>query len=143
MAPPSKMTEEVVSHICEEIALGRSLVRICADDDGMPEERTVYRWLEADEAFRQKYADARARAMERFADEIVEIADDGSRDTYEDSEGRERTDHDVIARSRLRVDTRKWLMSKLSPKKYGDRVAVDANHSGGVELKVVSEFREQ
>ncbi|MBP6564009.1 MAG: terminase small subunit protein [Burkholderiales bacterium] len=139
MGRPSKMTEDVISHICEEIALGRGLCKIVGDE-GMPDERTVYRWLEQDEAFRQKYADARARAMEKFADEIVEIADDGRNDKWTDDEGGEHVDHDVIARSRLRVDTRKWLMSKLAPKKYGDRLDVNASHSGGVEVKIVSEF---
>jgi hypothetical protein len=74
---------------------------------------------------------ARTEAM---AHEIEQIADDGSRDTYEDAEGNVKVDHDVIARSRLRVDTRKWLMSKLQPKKYGDKLDVDANVAMTVEI---------
>lgn len=62
-----------------------------------------------------------------MADGILEIADDGRNDTYllDEETGERGTDHDVIARSRLRVDTRKWLLSKCLPKIYGDRLEVD------------------
>jgi hypothetical protein len=60
-----------------------------------------------------------------MAEEIVEISDEGKRDTYIDAYGNERTDYDVIARSKLRVDTRKWLLAKMLPKVYGDRIAQD------------------
>ena len=61
-----------------------------------------------------------------MAEEILAIADDGINDTYVDDDGRPRVDNDVIQRSRLRVDTRKWLMSKMAPKRFGDKV--DVNH---------------
>jgi hypothetical protein len=64
-----------------------------------------------------------------MADEIIEISNDGSNDTYTDDDGREHVNQDVIARSRLRVDSRKWLASKLAPKRYGDKV--EQIHSGG------------
>lgn len=57
-----------------------------------------------------------------MAEEILEIADNGENDTYIDEHGNKRTDHDVVARSRLRVDARKWLASKMAPKRYGDKV---------------------
>jgi len=123
---PSSYTETIAGTICERIAAGESL-RGITSEAGMPDEATVYRWIAKDESFREKYALARARAMDVMAEELLLIADDGRNDTYTDAEGNERTDADVIARSRLRVDTRKWLMSKLAPKKYGDRV--DLTHS--------------
>lgn len=73
-----------------------------------------------------------------MAEEILEIADDGSQDTeeIEISEGvtSTRTNAEVIQRSRLRVDTRKWLMSKLAPKKYGDKLGLE--HSGEVNVSL-------
>lgn len=75
---------------------------------------------------------------ELLADELLSIADDGRNDTYEVTEGEEksiRTDHDVINRSRLRVDTRKWYLSKVLPKIYGDKV--DMNLTGEVSIKRV------
>jgi hypothetical protein len=53
------------------------------------------------------------------------VSDDGSNDTYTDENGATRTEQDVIARSRLRVDARKWAMSKMAPKKYGDKLDID------------------
>jgi hypothetical protein len=64
--------------------------------------------------------------MEQMGAELLSIADDGSNDTYviDEETGATAVNHDVINRSRLRVDTRKWLMSKLAPKKYGDRTVL-------------------
>jgi hypothetical protein len=58
--------------------------------------------------------------MDHWADEIIDIADDAGRDVSVDNEGNQRVNGEAIARSRLRVDTRKWIMSKLAPRKYGD-----------------------
>jgi hypothetical protein len=67
---------------------------------------------------------------------LFSIADDGKNDTYEDDEGRTRTDHDVIARSRLRVDTRKWYLSKVLPKIYGDRTIHAGDPENPIDLVV-------
>lgn len=122
---------EVATRICEEISAGRSLRTICTDE-GMPDKATVFRWLAAHEAFRDQYARAREAQADAMLEEILEIADDGRSDSYTDDEGNVRTDNDVIARSRLRVDARKWAMSKMAPKKYGEKL--DLNHSGSVAL---------
>ena len=135
---PSTFTQEVADLICERIAEGKP-VREAVAGEGMPTEPTVYRWLETNESFRDQYARAKSCAMERMADELIEIADDSTGDTYTDDEGNERTDHEVIARAKLRVDTRKWLMSKLAPKKYGDKTLLtgaDGESAPQVEITV-------
>ena len=82
-------------------------------------------WLDGSKpAFSEQYARAREAQADKLAEEALQIADDGRSDTYLDAEGNERTDNEVIQRSRLRVDTRKWLASKMAPKKYGDKVAI-------------------
>ena len=83
----------------------------------------------------EQYARARQSQADKFAEDIIEIADDGARDTYVDDDGNRRVDHDHIARARLRVDARKWLASKMAPKKYGDRLDVDAKVSGTVVIQ--------
>ncbi len=92
----------------------------------MPAEVTVYQWVLHKPEFAKKYRAAREMQQERHLEEIKEISDDGINDTYIDEDGNERTNHDVIARSKLRVDTRKWIMARMSPRKYGDKV--DLNH---------------
>jgi hypothetical protein len=62
-----------------------------------------------------------------MAEEILNIADNQEADVLEDEDGNITTNHNVINRARLRVDSRKWLMSKMFPKKYGDRVQQDVN----------------
>lgn len=84
---------------------------------------------------------------ELLADELFSIADDGSNDTYEATEGEEkstRTDHDVINRSRLRIDTRKWYLSKVLPKIYGDKVTNEhTGLDGGPLVFVVRDVGEE
>lgn len=125
MARPSSYTDEVAEQICDRIANGESLRTVCSGDD-MPDKTTVLRWLGDEDrgSFRTQYARARELQADFYAEAIIEIADDGTNDTYLDDEGNKRTDQDVIARSRLRVDARKWYASKLAPKKYGDKVAI-------------------
>ncbi len=120
---PSDYSVELVELICNRIADGESL-RDIGLDDAMPSRETMRRWLISHEEFRAQYALAREEQAEFYADEIIKIADDGSNDTYTDDDGNVCTNHDVIARSRLRVDARKWHASKLAPKKYGDKLAV-------------------
>lgn len=121
---PSSFTQEVADAICTQLAEGMSLRTICLAED-MPSATSVFRWLADDgnAAFREQYARARETQADRMAEEILQIADDGANDTYLTENG-PAVNHDVVARSRLRVDARKWLASKLAPKKYGEKLAV-------------------
>lgn len=111
----------IADEICERIADGESLRRICQDEH-LPNKSTVFKWLAIIPAFADQYAHAREAQADTMADDILQIADDGLNDKYMDDDGVERVDHDVVARSRLRVDARKWLAAKMAPKKYGERI---------------------
>jgi hypothetical protein len=97
--------------------------------------------LREHEEFREQYAQAREAQADTWADEIVEIADDGSNDWLARSHGEDdegwRVNGEHIQRSRLRVDARKWLMGKASPKKYGDKIEHD--HRGGISLNITGD----
>lgn len=119
---PSEYSPEIAAAICERLAAGESLRVICAGAD-MPAKSTVFRWL-ADPGrgeFRDQYARAREAQVEHYVEEILEIADDTGRDNIATEHG-ERCNTEWVQRSRVRIDTRKWLMSKLAPKKYGDKL---------------------
>jgi hypothetical protein len=89
----------------------------------MPAESTVRAWaLDDVQGFSAHYSRAREIGYLSMADEMVEIADDTAGDTIKDNDGNDRADHEWISRSRLRVDTRKWLLSKALPKVYGDKI---------------------
>jgi hypothetical protein len=123
---PSSYTQEIADRICSELAEGRSLRTICKADD-MPSCVTVYAWLRIHDEFLKQYTRAKEDAADAFAEEMLDIADEASNDWMEvhdkDNPGY-RLNGEHINRSRLRVDTRKWIASKLKPKKYGDKVAV-------------------
>ena len=91
---------------------GRSLRAICREP-GMPGRATIFDWLKANADFRRQYALARQVQADLLAEEALEIADDTSRDFIDDKPNRE-----AIARAKLRIDTRRWLLSHLAPKKY-------------------------
>lgn len=138
MARPSKYSQALIETICARISEGESLRTICKDPS-MPGAATVFVWL-ADKdkpEFQEQYACAREAQADKYAEEIISIADDGKNDTYLDEDGNERTNQDVIARSRLRVDARKWYASKLAPKKYGDKVQAEVSGPNGGPLDIL------
>lgn len=124
---PSAYSDELATAMCERLSLGESLRQIC-EDDAMPGKSTVMRWLADKPDFRDQYARAREAQADYWAEQIIEISDDGANDSYLDEDGNARVNQDVIARSRLRVDTRKWLMARMAPKKYGDKITQE--HTG-------------
>lgn len=137
MGRPSDYTPELAATICERLAGGETLRAICRDP-GMPDERTVRGWAIDDrDGFSPHYARARELGYHAMADETLEIADDTSHDfrTVETDDGtREIVDHEHIQRSRLRVDTRKWLLAKALPKIYGEKVAFTGENGGPVRV---------
>jgi len=114
---PSRKTPELIERILAGIAEGKSTRAVC-NEVGIG-QRTVWDWLASDREFSQQYARAKMFCADCLADEIIEIADDSSRDTYIDSKGQQVTNHKAIAQAKLRIDARKWYASKLAPKKYG------------------------
>lgn len=137
-------SQEKADRICARLAEGESLNAICKDED-LPAESTVRAWaLDDIEGFAAKYTRAREIGYERLADELLDIADDGSNDWMErhDNDGGNagwQFNGEAARRSQIRLDTRKWMLSKMLPKKYGDKI--DLNHSGG--FKVSREMTEE
>jgi hypothetical protein len=121
---PTQYTPDLGEEICGLIADGNSIRAICALP-GMPSKRVIFNWLDQHEEFARKYEIARQMQAEFWSHEIIAIADDASEDFIITEDGRRVVDHEAINRSRLKVETRKWLLSKLLPKKYGDRVTAD------------------
>lgn len=138
---PSAFAQALADKICERLASGESLRSICRDED-MPNERTVRRWVYDDvEGFSPQYARARDIGLDSMADELLEIADDGTNDWMErqgkDGESYYVANGEAMGRSRLRVDTRKWLLSKIAPKRYGDSIAVTGADGGALVVEIV------
>ena len=107
---PSKYTKELGETICRRISKGES-IRKLVKDDKMPSSATIFNWLldEDKKEFLEHYEKAMNTKAELMFDELLEIADEKGKD---------------VMRARLRVDTRKWYLSKVLPKKFGEKVDI-------------------
>jgi hypothetical protein len=122
---PTDYTPELAKEICETIAsTSEGLKALCKKYPHWPVHGTIYLWLRKYSTFSDLYAKAKRDQVAALVDEIIEISDDTSNDTLtkEDRNGDEYevANTEWIARSRLRVDTRKWIAAKLVPRLYGD-----------------------
>lgn len=129
------ITEKQRDIVLRTLEQGESLRKACRDADiarpsdvldcANPEKPQYIK------GFDVHYARARETGYLLLADEIIEISDANSGDTYTDDKGRERTDQEVVSRARLRVDSRKWVLAKMLPKVYGEKS--DVNLTGKLE----------
>jgi hypothetical protein len=126
---PSIYTKRLGLEICARLSLGESLKSICKDKE-FPTDSTVYLWLldENKKDFSDNYARARATQAEKMFEDIIEIAD--ASDSVIRS-GAEKKSSAYAQNQRLKIDTRKWYLSKVLPKKFGDKLDVT---SGGDKL---------
>jgi hypothetical protein len=114
----TKYTRDLAVEICLQMAKGEPLRSVCRDA-GVPSQGAVPGWLHGGrDGFAARHREARASQLEYWADEIVDLADRG----------------DLDPRNRqVRIDTRKWLMSKLAPRRYGDRLP----HAGDPDAPIL------
>ena len=125
MGRPSVYTDQLAKDICLEISTStKSVKKICKDNDKYPTSKTVFAWRLTKPDFCDLYNTARQARVELMVDEMLDISDDVSHDSKLNARGEEVCDAEYVARSRLRIDTRKWLASKLMPKVYGEKQEV-------------------
>ena len=117
---PTKYNLGIALTICDRIADGESLVQITRDPS-MPKKTAVYEWLLRHAEFAELYARAREDQADSLADEIQAIADELPMEITDDK-GVTRFDSAYVTWQKNRVDARKWIASKLKPKKYSDRL---------------------
>lgn len=133
---PSLYSRELAETICLLMANGNSLAQI-VKMPGMPARATINRWILEKPEFRELYTRARDDLVQFWADETIEIADDKSGDTILQSSERGEfiTPNSAnVARDKLRVDARRWLISKLAPGQYGDKPTVEVQNNQTIVL---------
>ena len=124
MGRPSDYTEELGDSICSELADGKSMRTVC-EPNSMPDKSTVFRWIRTIEEFRDQYTRAKEESADALTDEMLDIADDTELDYTKTDDQGVKLNAENIQRSRLKIETRKWLASKLKPKKYGDKQFIE------------------
>lgn len=137
---PTMYTIELAREICRAIATSsKGLKHICAENEHFPAWRTIYEWRFDNEEFAQMYAQAKRAQAELLAEDILEISDDTTLDTVYDKDGNPRQNSEWVNRSRLKVDTRKWIAAKLLPKVYGDRPQDDTKSAADTLIEKLLE----
>ncbi len=126
MGRPTLYTKELADLICQRVATTTfGLARLCAMFEDMPAKITVNEWRYRYADFAAQYAQAKLVQADLLAEEMLDIADDGTNDWMEsfgeDGEIGYKLNGEHVNRSRLRIDTRKFLASKLLPKQYGQQ----------------------
>lgn len=112
---PSDYLPEVAADICSLLADGESLRKVC-ERPGMPNKATVFRWLAQHDEFRDQYAKATETRADAIFEEMFDIADNVAEEAA------------AVGKARLRIDTRKWALARMNPKKYGDKVSQEIDH---------------
>jgi len=122
MGRPSKFTQELADKICETISTSsKGLRAVCVENE--IDTSTLLKWLSENEAFSIQYTRAKELQADYLVEEMLSIADETSNDTIVTEFG-EKENKEWVNRSRLKCDTRKWIASKLAPKKYSDKIDV-------------------
>ena len=135
MAYAEEQIEESFSYIISEIEKGRSL-RSVLTDKNTPSAKTFFKWVDSSNEKLQHYTRAQELRADNIFDEMLQIADtpvDGVV-KKETEKGLEITTSDMLQHRRLQVDTRKWILSRMNPKKYGDKLETDNTHSGEITI---------
>lgn len=140
---PSKYTPELAAEICERLSDGEPLRQICRDEH-MPAWQKIYEWMARDKELSGAIAQAREQGYEAIAEDILEIADDGTNDWMlkRDKSGNEyeTVNSEHIQRSKLRVEARLKLLAKWNPKKYGDRTILAGDKDNPLAVTPESTF---
>jgi hypothetical protein len=129
-AKPHEYTDEIAERICECLSLGVNL----RDFDRMvdfPSTWTIMRWVRDNKVFEAKYYAAMKLSALALEADAMQIAADGQNDTYRDHNGHVKTDWDVLGRSKLRVETIRWVASKRNPARYGEKIQQEHSGPGG------------
>lgn len=130
------ITEDLFKEVCEITASSNmGLFNICYQMG--VSYRAMRYYMEITKDATAKYARAKEDQADYLADEMLEISDDSSDDVLrvkkvvDQETGKEiflqEENKEFTNRSKLRVDTRKWIAARLKPKKYGDKIDVTSN----------------
>jgi hypothetical protein len=114
---PSSFNPAIAAYICEQLAIGRSLIAIC-EEKLMPDRETVNRWGKKYPDFAAAIAGAREDQADYFLDKQIEISENANAENWQ--------------LKKFQADNLKWVAAKLKPKKYGDKQDVAVTHTGAV-----------
>jgi hypothetical protein len=123
---PTKYNQKISDEICELVATTSKSMKTICKMVGISYQ-THLNWIRTTPEYFDQYARAKEDQSDLLIEEMIDIADDSSGDEKVTADGVVKMDSEYVQRSRIRIDTRKWIASKLKPKKYGDKVDVTSD----------------
>jgi len=155
---PSRYSRKIANKICALLATGKTLRAICRDDDSLPDESTVRKWAVNDvNGFFPLYARAREMGLDSMADECIEISDERLPERRVSQSAKRKADGSIeaevaghvnitttdnVARATLKLDARKWYLSKLAPKRYAERIKIEDEGARAIAGNLLKELAE-
>lgn len=132
--PRITYSDELLEVILDRVAAGESLAKVC-DAPDMPTRKSFYAWVADVRGVKEKYEMALSLRSDVMAEELLAIADAPVGTTDSGA-----TDSGMVQKQKLQVDTRKWLLSKMAPKKYGEKIeqTIQSSEGGPVKIELVS-----
>lgn len=124
MGRPTEYTEELAARICEEVANGSNLNKLCFSEE-FPTRPTIYNWFRQQPSFADDYAHARETRADWRADRVDSVIDDLRNGVI---------DYNV---ARIEIDAIKWQAGKEKPKLYGDKIQQEVTGKDGAPFTVV------
>lgn len=136
---PCEYTEEIAKEICDTLATTpKGIIALCRENPHWPSHEAIYCWKRRFPLFAEQYTQAKRDQIELLVDQTIEISDETSQDNETNHYGDTVENKEWINRSRLRVDTRKWLAGKLAPKIYGDKITAEHTGKDGKPIETVT-----
>jgi hypothetical protein len=134
---PREFSETLAAEICERLACGETLRHITLLPH-LPEEATLYRWLLREPEFQTRFLAAKALQVEKWAEEMIDIADDARNDWMIRENARTGASATVanteaVSRAKLRVAVRQWLIARWQPRLAAEKAAAPSGPGGGAE----------
>lgn len=148
----SSFDKKIFDIVCERMAAGHSLRSVCADES-LPDESTIRKWALEDDARYTQYTRARGVQADSYVDELIAISD-GAGDLQQllkelgidDLSSEKKIDAKMlkalvrqkVERDRLKIETRKWLISKILRTRFGDKVSQEITGPNGEPLNAAN-----
>jgi hypothetical protein len=127
-ATPKAEKQQKITEVLAGMRNGLSLRQ--SSENANVKAQTFLSWVDQDKDLSEQYARARSDMIDKIADDIIKIADEEMIPT-----GEGKVDNAMVQKQRLRVDTRKWLLSKLAPKKYGDKLELTGDDKSPLTIQ--------
>lgn len=127
-----KIFDGIIRLISAGLSLRKAIIEYNELNDTKFSRESFFEWLAKDNNMVDQYTRATEVRADAIFEEMFDIADDGTNDWVEKFDKTGQSYYDLngehVQRSKLRIDARKWALSKMMPKKYGDKIDVTSDN---------------